>query len=182
VPAQTVDPLPVDAQEIGPAGNTTSGKQFRYVDTKETIPYALHIISAKVNGKTVIREVNGQWDRTQPGNANTLISAPVGYVVGGLNVDASGSFLDAVQVIFIAQRANGTLNPKDTYTSAWVGYANAKPEIHTLGGKGERIIGITGYKGPGNVVTALGLVQEMPPGQAPAPGADQPLAPEKSVE
>jgi hypothetical protein len=63
-----------------------------------------------------------------------------------------------------------------------VGYANEKPEIHTLGGKGERVIGITGFKGAGNVVTALGLVQELPPGQAPAPGADEPLAPEKSAE
>ena len=88
----------------------------------------------------------------------------------------------AVQVIFIAQAANGTLNPKDTYTSDWVGFANDKPQIHTLGGKGERIIGITGYKGAGNVVTALGLVQELPPGQAPAPATDKPLAPEKSVE
>ncbi len=182
VPATPKDPLPVDAQVIGPVGNTKSGTPFHLIEAAETIPFGLHIVTAKVAGKTIIRDITVQWDRTDTGNARNLITGRMGYVVGGLNVDASDTFLDAVQVIFIAQKADGTLNPKDTYTSEWVGFANAKPEIHTLGGKGERIIGFTGFKSAGNVVTAIGVVQELPPGQAPPQGVEEPLAPEKSVE
>jgi S1-C subfamily serine protease len=172
-------PQSVETQEIGPVGNTKGGTPFRLGATNEAMPLGLHIMTAKVAGKTVIRGITVQWSEAQKGNLKNLISARAGYVIGGLNVDASATFLDALQIIFIKKNTDGTLDPKDTYTSDWVGFANAKPQVHTLGGKGEHIVGFTGVKSADNILTAIGLLQ-IPPPEPSVPGVKEPLAPEKS--
>jgi len=175
----TAAPPPVETQEIGPVGNTKGGTPFRLGAVNDAMPFGLHIMTAKVAGKTVIRGITVQWNEAQKGNLKNLVSARAGYVIGGLNVDGSDTFLDAIQIIFIKKNADGTLDPKDTYTSDWVGFANAKPQVHTLGGKGEHIVGFTGVKSADNILTAIGLLQ-IPPPEPSVPGVKEPLAPEKS--
>jgi hypothetical protein len=79
-----------------------------------------------------------------------------GYVVGGLVVDAK-EFVFALKVIFVRQKPDGTIDPKDSYQSDWIGSPSGGP-TKTLDAKGAKVIGIHGRRTA--VIGAIGLVTE----------------------
>jgi hypothetical protein len=82
--------------------------------------------------------------------------AKPGYALGGLVVKAT-KFTHAFQAIYMRLKPDGTLDPKDSYTSEWLGNVDAAGAKEVkLGGDGRTVIGLT-VKG-GAVVNALSLV------------------------
>lgn len=87
--------------------------------------------------------------------------AKPGYALGGLVVKAT-KFTHAFQAVYMKLRPNGTLDPKDRYTSDWLGNVDAAGAKEVkIGGDGRTVIGMT-IKG-GAVVNALSLVMSGPP-------------------
>ena len=98
------------------------------------------------------------FKRTQPTTMPDRVVAKEGYVVGAVKVNTH-KFVDALQLVFMRQGADGALDPKDTYTSQWIGYHEGGTET-TLGGGGTPIIGISCRQGA--ILNALALVEEAP--------------------
>jgi hypothetical protein len=71
-----------------------------------------------------------------------------------------GNRIDGLSVTFMRTfmriKANGTLDPRDSYASAWFGGTGGK-EV-TLGGTGKPVIGLTGRRGLD--LDALGVVMK----------------------
>jgi len=86
------------------------------------------------------------------------ILAKDGYVVGGLIVDFDKVNVLAFRVIFIL-RKDGRLDPKEQYTTEWIGMPANKRQ-QQLAGKGEDIVGIFGRQGLN--CDAIGLIEKMP--------------------
>jgi hypothetical protein len=93
------------------------------------------------------------WFGRGGGNPTDLI-AKDGYAVGAITVKA-GTRVDGLSVTFMRVKANGMLDPRDGYPSAWFGGTGATKEI-TLGGTGKAVVGLTGRSGLD--LDALGLV------------------------
>jgi len=97
------------------------------------------------------------YDRLPP--AQGVVTAREGYAVGALRVDAT-TLVHAVQVVFMKVLPDGRLDPKDPYTSDWIGRPSGGP-AKVVGGTGQAIVGVCGRRGA--VIDALGVVM------APAP-------------
>jgi S1-C subfamily serine protease len=87
---------------------------------------------------------------TLPGGA----VAREGYAVGAVNVHAQ-TFVNGIQLVFMRVKADGRLDPKDSYTSGWIG-ARRRGSPRQLTGGGDAIIGV--HVRRGLVVDALALV------------------------
>ena len=107
-------------------------------------------------GKRALSQLDPVYDRNATRGSGTLLLAREGYVVGGLIVEGA-ELVEAVQIEFTRQKADGTLDPADTYTSDWLG-APAGGASSKLSGGTRRVIGIQGRRGA--VIDALGLVLE----------------------
>jgi hypothetical protein len=83
------------------------------------------------------------------------VVAKDGYAVGGLLVDAD-DHVTALRIIFM-KIDKDKLDPKDTYTSDWLGKPSGV-EPRKLAGAGAKIIGIHGRQGL--VTDAVGVVLE----------------------
>lgn len=82
------------------------------------------------------------YDRAYPDMGLTRILAKPGYAVGAV-LAKSNNFVNAVQVTFMKLKAdNSGLDPKDSYTSAWVGPQQAGVKEIKLGGDGRKVIGV----------------------------------------
>jgi hypothetical protein len=84
------------------------------------------------------------------------VVAKDGYAVGGFIVD-TGSFFHAMRIIFMRIRADGRLDPDDTYQSAWIGTPIGKTTL-TVSSKGDKVIGIHGRRML--LVHTIGLIVE----------------------
>lgn len=106
-------------------------------------------------GQFAIGKIEAVFDRnSRPGPRQGQILARPGYAVAGFNVDA-GQYVNALQIIFMRQNADGSLDPADQYTSKWFGNHRRK-KTRKLGGTGATVVG---FQGRGTVVLdALGLV------------------------
>jgi hypothetical protein len=111
----------------------------------------------------------GEWDKEkclarlvpifsedQPVTIEPRELAKEGYAVGGMNVKA-GKFVYAVQLIYMKLKPDGTLDPKDTYTTEWLG-PESTGKVIKLGGDGKRVIGINCRSGA--ILDGLALVME----------------------
>jgi hypothetical protein len=74
--------------------------------------------------------------------------------VGGLNANA-GQYVHAVQIVFMRVKADGRLDPRDSYMSDWLG---TKTDASTtpLPGEGAPVIGVHGRKAA--ILDGIGLV------------------------
>jgi hypothetical protein len=63
----------------------------------------------------------------------------------------------AVQLIYMKLKPDGTLDPKDTYTTEWLG-PESTGKVIKLGGDGKRVIGINCRSGA--ILDGLALVME----------------------
>ena len=87
-----------------------------------------------------------------PGNTVTL-KAKEGFAVGGITAKVSGR-LEGLAISFM-QIQGLTLNPRNVYTSPWVGGQTSGGEIR-FGGSGSPVIGVAGRVT--NVVEAISLM------------------------
>jgi len=81
------------------------------------------------------------YDARQPRYGQQALFAKPGYAVGGLNVKTK-KIVTAVQVVFMKQKPDGTLDPADSYTSKWLGYPDEGDKEGKLSGEGRKVIGM----------------------------------------
>src|SRR5262249_45621604 len=92
-------------------------------------------------------------------NRKESIKARPGYAVGGITAKALSS-VNGFKITFMKIQADGSLDPKDTYDSEWIGGKGGGKET-LLGGDGTRIIGICGKQNKTDM-SGLGLVLDKP--------------------
>jgi hypothetical protein len=97
------------------------------------------------------------YDARQPRYGQDGLFAKPGYAVGALNVKTR-KIVTAVQVVFMKQKGDGTLDPADSYTSKWVGYPDEAEKEGTVTGGGRKVIGM--HLKHFGVVYAVALVME----------------------
>jgi hypothetical protein len=78
-----------------------------------------------------------------------------GYAVGGLTCadDREGAPISSIQLIFMRVNTDGSLDPTDSYRSAWYGANTGTREIRS---EGRAVVGVVGQLDPS--LTSLGLV------------------------
>jgi hypothetical protein len=131
------------------------GEETQFVGNKINAPPAeRHVDPAHRPVVGVLFQI-GQWenvkclstlvpvyDAGQPRNNLQAVLARSDYAVGGLNVKTK-RYVTAVQVVFMKQKPDGTLDPADQYTSNWIGFPEEADGQATLGGNGRKVIGIS---------------------------------------
>jgi hypothetical protein len=81
------------------------------------------------------------YEVRQPRYGLQALFAKPGYAVGALNVKTR-KIVTAVQVVFMKQKPDGTLDPADTYTSKWLGHPQAADKEGKVSGEGRKVIGM----------------------------------------
>jgi len=71
----------------------------------------------------------------------------------------AGQYVNALQVVCMRMTADGRLDPDDSYASDWIGTPGSG-EPKTVGGTGERVVGIHGRRAA--ILDAIGLVLQRP--------------------
>jgi hypothetical protein len=135
----------------------------------ETV-YALRPVYLTVWGEMNFQDHGLFWGQRQVGNrifrSQVLrivnIRAKPGYAVGAVTL-RTGLNIDGLSVTFMRIRGRA-LDPKDFYTSEWVGNRTGGSES-TLGGTGALVVGVVGNKNE-EKVSALGLVLVKQPARA----------------
>jgi hypothetical protein len=81
------------------------------------------------------------YDARQPRfNQQALLAKP-GYAVGALKVKTK-KIVTAVQVVFMKQKPDGSLDPADNYSSKWLGHPDEADKEGTVSGDGRKVIGM----------------------------------------
>jgi hypothetical protein len=138
------------------AGNTTGGAPMRYVEPKGLL-LGLDYRLGEWGGEKCLATATAVFKRDQPvAPGMSRVLAKEGYAIGGLKV-RSKKYVDAVQVVFFRVKADGKLDPADSYTSDWCGEAADQP-LKTLAGDGTRVIGLVCRQGA--ILDGLALVVE----------------------
>ena len=97
------------------------------------------------------------YDARQPRFGQQALFAKSGYAVGALNVKTK-KIVTAVQVVFMKQKPDGTLDPADNYTSKWLGHPEEGEKEGKVSGDGRKVIGM--HLKHFGVVHAVALVLE----------------------
>lgn len=97
------------------------------------------------------------YEAKQPTGGQTRTLAKEGYALGGLNVRTK-RFVNQVQMVFMKLTADGKLDPKDSYTSDWLGPQVEGAKEVKLGGDGRPVIGF--HCQQGGILNAIALVQQ----------------------
>jgi len=105
-------------------------------------------------GKQALAQLDPVFERGLSRGSGTLVMARDGYAVSGLQIDAT-DLVNAVQIVFARQQADGSLDPADSYTSDWLGAPTGAAGQKLASGT-RPLIGIHGRRGA--VIDALGLV------------------------
>src|SRR5262249_48934831 len=83
------------------------------------------------------------------------LKAKAGYAVGAMTYKHWTNF-DGMSLTFMKVKADGTLDPKDSYESDWVGWkGNARSG--KIDGEGKPVVGIVG-RGTANELNGFGLL------------------------
>jgi S1-C subfamily serine protease len=135
---------------VGPEGAILIGLEVRFEKFGNTdIVRAVRPIY-RVNGK---EEFGKQFGNDLTGSVT--LKAKDGYAIGAIT-GKSGWWCNGFSLTFMKVKADGTLDPKDSYESEWVGF-NGKAELTRVVSDGTPVVGIVG-KIVGPKTTALGLL------------------------
>ncbi len=135
---------------IGPDGAILIGVEVRFAKFGNTdIARALRPIYL-VNGK---EEFGKQFGADLSGSVT--LKAKDGYAVGGVT-GPPGWWCNGFSLTFMKVKADGTLDPKDSYESEWAGF-NGQSEVFRVMSDGPPVVGIVG-KIVGRETTAFGLL------------------------
>lgn len=138
------------------AGDTTGGGLLRYVDPEKPL-LGLEYRVANWENESCLGQLVAVFTRDQPSTFQPRVIAPEGYAVGGMNVQTK-RFVDAVQLIYMKVLPDGTLDPKDSKTSDWLGPASQDAKTTKLGGDGRKVIGI--HNRQGAILNGVALVMD----------------------
>ena len=104
-------------------------------------------------GRNRVALLSPFFDSTNEGRPETVF-ADKGYAIGAIRVD-SDDLVNAIQIVFMKDNGNGTLDPSDSYESDWIGSPSGNaPKL--LSGNGDYVIGIHGRGAA--VLDAVGIV------------------------
>jgi hypothetical protein len=145
--------LPAGATETDLLGGRGGGR-FIHVSPASAPVLGFRYSSGNWMNKSVLRDLDPLYQRTDHDAPADVAMARDGYVVGGLTVESDGKNVVAVQVIF-SRFKDGRIDPADHYKSEWLGVSRGG-ETQDLGGKDAVVIGTYGRKGL--FLDALGLV------------------------
>lgn len=137
-------------------GNPEGGVLFHTVSRQGEAVLGFEYSMGSWAGEPAIRGLTLLHERSPSRGRSISVMAKEGYAVGGLKIDAP-RYVSAVQIIFYRLKADGQLDPQDSYTSEWLGKPSGKA-APTVDGAGKKVIGIYGRRGA--VLDALGLVFE----------------------
>lgn len=150
------------------AGDSTGGGAKRTIDGNSLL-YGLECGFGEWFHEQCLKDITPIFSPAQelakPGGA----VARAGYAVGAVNIHA-GSYINALQLVFMRVKDNGRLNPEDSYTSPWIG-VRGKGQPRTLTGNGDPIIGISLRQSIVCNAFALVVNREAAAGAQPAPEA-----------
>jgi serine/threonine protein kinase len=120
---------------------------MRYADpNKRSVIGVLYMAGERMADKDgpkmkCLIQLTPAYDPRQPRYLQQALFAKPGYAVGGLNVKTK-EIVTAVQVIFMKQKADGTLDPADKYTSQWLGHPEEADTEKTITSDGRKVIGM----------------------------------------
>lgn len=137
-------------------GNAEGGVLFHTVNRQGKTVLGFEYSMGSWAGEPAIRGLTPLHERSPARGRSLSVVAKEGYAVGGLKIDAP-KYVSAIQIIFYRLKADGQLDPQDSYTSEWLGKPSGKA-APTVDGAGKKVIGIYGRRGA--VLDALGLVFE----------------------
>lgn len=161
VPAPAANPAPVNppplvavpkpqlTEVVGGAG----GIPFRRADplSRPVLAVRFHIGDwAGAKRVTLLKPV---FTSPPPGSPGTVV-AKEGYALGAIQVSAT-DFVNGVTLEFMRLRADGSVDPTDSYRAEPIGAVTADAKV--LSGSGRPVIGFHGKSSPG-AISALGLV------------------------
>jgi hypothetical protein len=150
--------LPNIGEDTAFAGGSTGGGPKRTIDDKSLL-YGIECNFGEWFNEQCLKDITPIFSPGQelkkPGGA----LARAGYAVGAVNVQA-GSYVNAMQLVFMRVMNDGRLDSKDSYTSPWIG-VKGQDESRTLTGNGDPIIGISVRQGI--VCDAFALVVDRHP-------------------
>lgn len=92
------------------------------------------------DGQQCIGHLVPVFKRDQPKLLSDRVLAPEGYAVGAMEVHAQ-RYVNALKVVYMKIKPDGTLDSSDSQASEWIGYPGSGAPI-TLGGDGRRAIGL----------------------------------------
>lgn len=137
-------------------GNPEGGGVFHMVNLKGKSLLGFRYTMGSWAGEPAVQLLQPLYDQESSPGPGTAIVAKEGYAVGGLKIDAP-KYVSAIQILFYRLKADGQLDPQDSYTSEWLGKPSGKT-APTVDGAGKKVIGIYGRRGA--IIDALGLVFE----------------------
>jgi hypothetical protein len=137
------------------AGDAKIGEPLRYVEPKGLL-IGLDYRLVEIKGYNYISKIIPIFSRHQPRLLVQRVVAKEGYAVGGFKALA-GDVLDAIQIAFYRIKANGRLDPSDSYMSSWIGTVG-KEKGQILGGAGAPVIGV--HCRQGQILNAVALVED----------------------
>lgn len=156
-PSQVSQPSPratratVDTEIVGGSG----GFEFRSVGRGQEPLLGIHYHTIPWRGERAVGLHRALFDRSMPSIPGVVLAKP-GYAVGGMNVDAQ-DLVNAMEIIFMRLKPDGSLDAADSYKSPWIGTPTGRP-TKTLGGTGATVIGIRGRRAA--ALDAIGLVMQ----------------------
>lgn len=136
-------------------GGTGGSPGHRHV-SENSLLYGVECRFAEWMGEDCISDVVPVFSRDRERKLPAGAVAREGYAVGAVNLNAL-EYINGIQLVFMRVKDDGRLDPKDSYTSEWLGArARGRRKPQVLTGDGDPIIGIHFRKGL--VLDALALV------------------------
>jgi S1-C subfamily serine protease len=142
-----------DTEFVGGQGGGTRGD--RHVDETSML-YGVECRFGQWMSEDCVQEIVPVFSRDRERKLPAGAMAREGYAVGAVNVNAL-DYVNGIQLVFMRINDDGRLDPKDSYSSEWLGIRpRGRRKLQKLSGDGAPIIGIHVRKGL--VVDALALV------------------------
>jgi hypothetical protein len=153
-PKANVNPSAGEDTEF--AGDANGGV-FRYAEPGKPV-LGVEYWAGEWDKEPCLARLIPVYEAKQPveGAAQRVVARP-GYAVGGLTVRTK-RFVNAVQVTFMRLGPDGRPDPRDSYTSAWLGADKVQGREVKLGGDGRPVIGLSCKQG--GILNAVALVME----------------------
>ena len=156
-PPATGPQLPADVgQDTEWVGNTSGGSPQRRGEKYKPLLGFNYAIGNWAGGPCLSTLIPIYSADPPTGDHKQVVAKP-GYAVAGLEVHAD-KVVRGVQVIFMKQNADGTLNSSDSYLSEVAGATTSSPR--KLGGDGRRMLGI--HVRQGLIIDAIAAVMQSP--------------------
>jgi beta-lactamase regulating signal transducer with metallopeptidase domain len=130
---------PTVGRDTAFAGANTGGITSRFVSPDHPL-LGIEYRTGEWDKEKCLAQLVPVYGDNQPVSFEPRVIARDGYAVGGANVKVN-KFVDAIQLIFLKIKHDGSLDPAQSYTSDWIGAAD-KGKTIKLGGDGHRILGI----------------------------------------